>query len=105
MSDGPDRSMHGGEAGRDVTPHATPQIEPIWDIAGLRDHACDVVTASSQGSEVVVTFGASRDALVPGREMTVALRQQIALQPRAAARLLGALRAVIAEADAVGGRS
>ncbi len=105
MPSGGESPAFGAGASGEDRQAAAPQVEPIWETGGLRDHACDVVAAASQGSEVIVTFGASRDALVPGREMTVELRRQIAMQPRSAARLLGVLRAVIAEADAAGGRS
>ena len=74
--------------------------EPVWDTSGRRDHACDVVTATSGASEVIVNFGVTRRGRDAAGEISVEARRRIALLPRAARNLRDVLRGLIAEADA-----
>jgi len=76
----------------------------VWDISERRDHACDVVTATSGTGEVIVNFGVTQRDQKAAGEITVQPRRQFALLPRAARNLRDVLRGLIAEADA-GGRS
>lgn len=91
-----DSSVRAGEQGQ----HRVG--EPVWDTSTLKDHACDVVSATVSSAEVIVNFGATHGGRGAGTEVIVELRRRIALQPRAARNLRDVLRDLIGEADASG---
>ena len=66
----------------------------------MRNHACDIASATSEPAQIVLNFGATRSSGGSGTDLAVQLIQRIALQPLTVKNLHEMLQKLIAEAEA-----